>query len=50
VKFQTGKVPNWAIRDPRVLSAIDFAVLAPVGYASYLVIHIDKKLIDNLLH
>jgi tryptophan-rich sensory protein len=32
-----GKTPNWAIRDPRVLGAIDFAVVAPVGYASYLV-------------
>jgi len=31
------RTPNWAIRDPRVLAAIDFAVITPLGYASYLV-------------
>jgi benzodiazapine receptor len=34
---KTGKVPKWAIKDPRVLTALDFSTLVPVGYASYLV-------------
>jgi len=36
--FNTGpRTPQWFLRDPRVFTAVDLAVLSPLGYASYLV-------------
>lgn len=31
------KKPNWAPKDVRIYSAVDFLTLSPLGYASYLV-------------